>query len=275
MDSIRIPNELFFEEVRDILASGRSVTITATGRSMTPTFRNAVDKVTISSCEFETVEKGDVVLFDRGDTICLHRVISRDCSRLVIRGDGNSPSSLEYATADKVIGKVTGGTMRGGHPFTSDDERWKSNTRFILKHHRCVFSFYRILGLVKSYPFSLLALLLLFFLSFFNPGNRELPKFENSDKLAHLIMYCGLSFVFWFEWLVRHKTGRSTVLRGMAFCFFVPLAIGGLIELGQEYLVSYRDGDWMDVLANIAGCILALVLTYLVSSPLIRRFKLR
>lgn len=273
-DVLKIPNDAFFLELRDILAAGESVTIRATGRSMTPTFRDAVDKVTISSCNPNDIAVGDVVLFDRGDTICLHRVIEVDGRRLTIRGDGNSHSALEYADADKVIGRVIAGTMKGGVPFTIDDEKWRRNTRLILRYHLPVSLFHRTSVLLKAYPLSLLALALLLFLSFFNPGDTEVPQFEYADKIAHLIMYCGLSSVFWFEWFRRHVPGRKTVFRGLVFCFVLPLVLSGVIELCQEYLVSYRGGEWLDFLANATGCLLGVMVTFVFTIPFIRRLKL-
>lgn len=274
MDILKIPNSLFFEEVRNILASGQSVTIRATGRSMTPTFIDAVDSVIVSRCDYRSIEVGDVVLFDRGDTICLHRVIDIKDDTLIIRGDGNAHSAIEYATSDKVIGKVTGGTMKGGHPFTVYDNRWKRNTCFVLGFHLPVSILIRLTALLKSYPFSALAMFLLLFLSFFNPGNTDLPNLPNSDKIAHLIMYCGLSSVFWFEWLKRRILDKRAVILGWVYCFFVPVILGGLIELGQHFLVTYRNGDWLDFLANTAGCLLAVAITRFITVPLIKKFKL-
>ncbi len=274
MDILKIPNDIFFEEVRNILASGQSVTIRATGRSMTPTFIDAVDSVTVSRCDYRSIEVGDVVLFDRGDAVCLHRVINIKGDTLVIRGDGNSHSAVEYAKSDKVIGKVTGGTMMGGHPFSVSDNRWKRNTRLILGFHLPFSIFIRLTSLLKSYPFSALAILLLFFLSFFNPGNTELPDIPDSDKIAHMIMYCSLSSVFWFEWLRRRPLDRRAVILGFVYCFFVPVILGGLIELGQHFLVTYRDGDWLDFLANTVGCLLAVAITFFITVPLVKRFKL-
>lgn len=275
VETLRIPNDVFFAEVRNFLASGQSVTIRATGRSMSPTFKDSVDVVVVSPCEADSIAVGDAVLFDRGDTICLHRVIERNGDRLVIRGDGNAHSALEYATIDKVLGKVTGGTMKGGKPFRTGDACWERNTRFVLRCHRPLAFFRRVKYLLKSYPASILVLALLFYLSFFNPGDNALPEFENSDKIAHLIMYCGLSSVFWFEWLRRRPLDRKAVIRGAAYCFALPVLLGGLIEVGQQYLVSYRDGDWLDFLANTAGCVLALAITYIITVPLIRKLKSR
>lgn len=129
--------------------------------------------------------------------------------------------------------------------------------------------------LLKSYPFSIFILAVVLFLSFFNPGETDLPSVDNLDKVVHMLMYCGLSSVFWFDWLRRRKLDRRAVVLGIVYCFVLPVVISGLIELGQQYLVTYRDGDWADFLANTIGCLLALPITFFFTVHLIEKLKTR
>lgn len=270
-----IPNDIFFEHVMDLLGEGQSVTINVSGRSMSPTFRDRVDKLVISPFRPEDLKVGDVVLFDRGDAICVHRIIERNGDRLVIRGDGNSRKALERVKVSAVMGLITGGTMFGGREFSVEDDIWKRNTVRVLRYFPVLSAIHYVLRIVRSYPLSILTSLLLLYLSFFKPSENMVPSFENADKLAHFLMYSGTSLVFWFEWLRLHLHSGREVLRGFIFCFLVPIAIGGAIELIQEYIVEYRGGEWLDLAVDAIGVCAATLFSFAVVLPLLRRKKER
>ncbi|GAB2699499.1 hypothetical protein GCM10027037_25100 [Mucilaginibacter koreensis] len=77
--------------------------------------------------------------------------------------------------------------------------------------------------------------------SFFFPG---------FDKLVH----CGLFFVFTVALahglLRRHR--QLSILQ-IAGVFIAGVAFGGLIELLQLYVFTYREGDWSDLFADSVG----------------------
>lgn len=73
------------------------------------------------------------------------------------------------------------------------------------------------------------------------------------DKYTHLLMYGGYALALWSE------TRTSTFLRYL-LCFFWPVLLGGLLELGQTHLTSARQGDVYDFMANGLGVLLALPL---------------
>ena len=269
----KIPNEIFFAQVMELLGEGQSVTIQVSGHSMSPTFKDGVDRIIISPFKAEELKKGDVVLFNRGDTICVHRIIKRKGDRLVIRGDGNSLKALEYARASDVMGLITGGTMYGGRKFTVSDKLWNCNTGFVLTFAPFLALWHRIKFIVCRYPLSLLTFCLLMYLSIFNPAGKDLPSFENSDKVAHILMYFGVSMVFWFEWLHRHPLSKKTCSRGLVRCLLYPIVLGGLLELFQEFCLEYRGGDIMDFAANCIGSLLALILSFCITIPLIRKYR--
>lgn len=272
MDVKKIPNEIFFEQLMAEIADGESVRIRVTGRSMMPTFRDKVDDIVLSPFDKDALKVGDVVLFNRGDTICVHRIISRTGNRLVIRGDGNQHRAYEPCTVDDVMAIVTAGTMYGGRPFTVEDAKWKANTRLVLKHHAKFAVWHRISAVLRRYPLSIMVLAALLYLSFFHPSKPILPDMENSDKYLHALMYFGLSLTFWFEWLKGHAFAKRSLLRGSVFCFIFPIVLGALIELGQNYLTQYRSGEWMDCAANVGGAVLALLFAVCVLAPLGRLY---
>lgn len=270
----KIPNEIFFAQVMELLGEGQSVTIQVSGRSMSPTFKDGVDKIIISPFKPEELKKGDVVLFNRGDTICVHRIIRRKGDRLVIRGDGNSLKALEYAKTSDVMGLITGGTMYGGRKFSVSDKKWTRNTSFVLTFAPLLALWHRIKFIVCRYPLSLLTFCLLLYLSTFNPFGKDLPSFENSDKLAHVMMYFGVSMVFWFEWLHRHPLSKNTYSKGVVRCLLFPIVIGALLELFQEFCLDYRGGDIWDFVANCTGALLALLMSFCITIPCIRKYRI-
>jgi VanZ family protein len=92
------------------------------------------------------------------------------------------------------------------------------------------------------------------------PGN-ELPKEDwldkiHFDKIVHAFLY----FVF-FLLVVRIFTtkGHVAILTASALC----ITQGILIELLQDSsFIQHRSFDLCDILANIAGVILAMLLNY-------------
>lgn len=262
--------------IEDLLEAGETITTTATGNSMRPTFRNGRDKICIAPCDVNLLEVGDVVFFFRGDQYCVHRIIEINGDSLVIRGDGNSHNSKFYERVRRsaVLGKVVSGTMRGGRKFCTEDEIWKQNTRRVMKYHFFIALWHRFIRIIRSYPLSIVALCSLFYLSFLKPSDKMVEVMVNSDKIVHLIMYFCASSVFWLEWMLVHKCRMkgNNLRNGFLYCVLFPIILGVLIELGQEYLTEYRGGDWKDAAANTCGSLIATVVSFVVTYPVLKRW---
>lgn len=271
---VDMTSELNLTELLGNIMDGRSVMVTATGRSMLPTFRPGVDRIIMSPFSPDELKVGDVVFFNRGDAVCVHRIIARRDDKLIIRGDGNAHNALERAFVKDVFALVTGGTMKGGHPFVIEDDAWKANTQFVMTHHKSLARVHWAERILRSYPLSMLALSVLMFLSFANFGGVELSTVSYFDKIVHVLMYMGVCTIFWMEWIRAHKNSKPRVKRALLFCCFFPVIMGGLIEVLQEYLVEYRGGDILDFAANTLGCALALAFALAVMQPLIRKYKI-
>lgn len=71
--------------------------------------------------------------------------------------------------------------------------------------------------------------------------------FQWQDKLSHLVVYMVL---FWLLIMAYGKLWRLMSL-GVLLAFF-----GGLIEVAQSF-TGYRQAEWLDLLANIAGILVA------------------
>lgn len=113
----------------------------------------------------------------------------------------------------------------------------------------------KIIQFVRKYPFSILCIFTIWFLSFFNPPETELEEVPFIDKWAHILMYGGTCTVLWIEYLRSH----ATLHRGKLFrwAWLAPIVMSGVIELLQEYCTAHRSGDWFDLAANSLGVTLA------------------
>lgn len=79
-------------------------------------------------------------------------------------------------------------------------------------------------------------------------------KISNSDKIIHLIAYLVLTF----NWLLALKkvlnNRKKVILVGLAIIFY-----GIIIEALQGLLTTHRQADFIDVLANSIGVIIAVI----------------
>lgn len=75
------------------------------------------------------------------------------------------------------------------------------------------------------------------------------------DKVAHCMMFFGLSSLILWEYKKRHARENLRLLLLIAFA--APLAFGALIEVLQGALTDYRSADLFDFLADAFGVLLA------------------
>ena len=129
---------------------------------------------------------------------------------------------------------------------------------------------------IRHHIFSLLTLLLIAVLSLMPAQEFPQTDIKFADKWAHWVMYGFLTLVMGIDYVLRgeylrakasahrkeeqvHK-GKGTAIWQFLVIFIVASVYGGLMELGQAYLTTSRNGDWFDVLANSFGALCALVL---------------
>lgn len=110
--------------------------------------------------------------------------------------------------------------------------------------------------MLKNYPLSILCTLGIAVLSLAPIGAPEMaqdvPLF---DKWAHFVMYGCLTIIVWWEMLhSKEETvhGSRLAVQGL----ICPVFLGGLMELCQANLTTYRSGEWLDFLANSIGVLL-------------------
>jgi VanZ family protein len=93
------------------------------------------------------------------------------------------------------------------------------------------------------------------------------------DKVVHLVMYFAFCVIFWFESL--KQSGGTIRWYMILYTTIFPIAFGGLMEYLQSAMTSYRTGDFMDFVYNVAGVLCATVFSIFVTSPVIKKFKER
>ena len=125
---------------------------------------------------------------------------------------------------------------------------------------------------IKRYPLSLTIVFAVIYLSFFRPPSIR-TSITNIDKLAHLLMYGGLSGIIWIEFIRSHNKFGGSISKGWIAAFICPIAFSGIVELLQEYATRHRSGDWMDFAANTIGVILATITIYIIKkkTPLLNK----
>ena len=112
---------------------------------------------------------------------------------------------------------------------------------------------------IKTYPFGLLLALAIAILSLVPIP--EIPAAEDvplADKWTHMVMYASLTLVIWIQYMRSHQKVNWWKL--IAGGILLPVAWGGLMELAQAYLTTYRSGDWIDFVANCIGVAIATLL---------------
>lgn len=108
---------------------------------------------------------------------------------------------------------------------------------------------------VKKQPLSCLLVLAIWVLCLIPVPETPLDDVSFIDKWVHLVMYGALVFVIILEYARAHTSWSwpRLIVGGL----FLPVVMGGLVELAQAYLtMGVRSGDWLDFAANSCGALL-------------------
>jgi VanZ family protein len=115
---------------------------------------------------------------------------------------------------------------------------------------------------IIGYWKSITVLLAILVLSFMNPPSMPTVKeLFSFDKVGHLMMYAGLTFMLLIETSVlkRVKSRRPYFL---VLAVVLPVAVGALTELLQTLLFAPRAAEWGDFLSDVAGVVLGWLLFF-------------
>lgn len=113
---------------------------------------------------------------------------------------------------------------------------------------------------LKRYPYSAACVVLICYLCLkqISPTGLGRFNFPGADKVVHWGMYFGLCLLVWAE--RRLNAEKRYIAHAALYAVALPLALGGAIEIAQEYLTTYRSGDWADFAADALGVLTALPL---------------
>jgi len=108
--------------------------------------------------------------------------------------------------------------------------------------------------LLKYYGLTILWALFIFVMCTIKLGPiSESPMFfPGFDKMVH----CGFAFVLvvlWSDGYSRQHLHAGITYKRLAVYLVLTLAYGGLIELLQWKVFTWRDGDWNDFFADTIG----------------------
>lgn len=78
----------------------------------------------------------------------------------------------------------------------------------------------------------------------------------NFDKVVHLLIYYSQTFLFINAF---HKRGLSYSKKFLYVPFIVCISTGLLTEILQGTSLINRNSDWLDMIANTSGVVLAIV----------------
>lgn len=120
---------------------------------------------------------------------------------------------------------------------------------------------------LAKYKISIILFLTILILCFMKTSSLPDVEMTDFDKLVHFLIFGGLSGIIFFDntRYFRNKISRNRILLGSAL---FPTLFSGLIEILQEYLTTYRSGDWRDFLFDVIGIFFATLICLLINRSL-------
>lgn len=98
-------------------------------------------------------------------------------------------------------------------------------------------------------------------------GDTDLPLFPGADKVAHALMFGGLTFCILLDFR-RRDEWRPLSYKAAAAAVFAAVMLGALTEILQDAMHLGRGGDILDLAADTAGSILIAISYKILSSKL-------
>lgn len=101
----KIPNDLFFGNIKNLIDQGNCVELKIKGTSMHPTLLDGKHKVVLVPVQKERLQTGIIALFTYKGKYILHRLVSIKENLLVFQGD-NLLYTKEYVKREDIIAVV-------------------------------------------------------------------------------------------------------------------------------------------------------------------------
>ncbi len=87
-------------------------------------------------------------------------------------------------------------------------------------------------------------------------------NFEGADKLVHAVFYFNLSFLM--AWGFKKQQKYILINKNYyLFPLLFSIAWGGMMELAQWQIFTYRKAEWFDFLANDIGAFMGILFAFL------------
>ena len=115
--------------VQDVLASDGSVWVHESSDSMAPLVRTG-DRLYLTRTALADVRPGQLIAYRRDGQLVVHRVLSRDATSLVTKGDGLSRRDAPVPVSD-FVGRVTIVATSQGRKIVLDAFPWPALGRFL------------------------------------------------------------------------------------------------------------------------------------------------
>ncbi|MFT3752500.1 MAG: VanZ family protein [Paludibacter sp.] len=116
---------------------------------------------------------------------------------------------------------------------------------------------------IRYYWKSIIAILFILYLSFSGPATFDkVPNFTYKDKIAHFILYGGLTLLLILDHR-KHKKNNISYTSFIIYCIIFPIVLGGLVEIFQKYFFFPRTAEWLDWLSDIIGVLVGWLVLYL------------
>lgn len=118
--------------------------------------------------------------------------------------------------------------------------------------------------ITKPWPWTFTAIVLgvILWLTLGKPPapDEDVHLWEHTDKIVHAIMFGGLYYTLWFDYLRKHNIIEPRRFSWSSLLFGVfSIAVGGIVEIIQPSF--NRTCDIMDFIADSAGVTVAWIVT--------------
>ena len=126
-----------------------------------------------------------------------------------------------------------------------------NDSNFIKWVHKCM-------GRVPGWLFSIICMTAILYLTLSTDplGEEKIPLFPGADKLAHALMFAGLTLCLLFDYMRSHGWARLR-LPVISMMSMLGMSVGIAIEYLQKWMALGRGFETADMAADAAGAILA------------------
>lgn len=126
---ISINKEQIYEEIKRLVAEGKTVSITAKGYSMNPFLMHMRDQIILGPWTDKDICRGTVAFVrDSRGNVLIHRIIKRKDNVIILEGDGNL-GQREKATIDNIAG-IMHSAIRKGRTYSVKGLIWRTYSWF-------------------------------------------------------------------------------------------------------------------------------------------------